>query len=140
MDYLAIVRVHNVWRNMLRRCENPLAEDYANYGGRGIAKRVSDIAISATAIALLSPVMAVVAAGRLRPAGTEAARLAANHTRVGELLDEHGPSCLAVEDLYFGANARSASAPLQASTLSAASRTAQAAAMPIAGAPRTTSS
>jgi putative colanic acid biosynthesis UDP-glucose lipid carrier transferase len=37
-------------------CESPF------YGGRGIAKRVSDIAISALAIALLSPVMLAVAA------------------------------------------------------------------------------
>jgi putative colanic acid biosynthesis UDP-glucose lipid carrier transferase len=37
-------------------CESPF------YGGRGIAKRLSDIAISAVAIALLSPVMLAVAA------------------------------------------------------------------------------
>ena len=42
------------------------------------------------------------------------ARLAAIHARVGELLDTHGPAALAVEDLYFGANARSAFAVGQA--------------------------
>ena len=36
------------------------------------------------------------------------------HARVGELLDEHGPTAVAVEDLYFGANARSAFAVGQA--------------------------
>jgi crossover junction endodeoxyribonuclease RuvC len=41
-------------------------------------------------------------------------RLATIHARVGELLDEHGPDALAVEDLYFGANARSAFAVGQA--------------------------
>src|SRR5829696_580223 len=35
-------------------------------------------------------------------------RLAAIHARVGALVDEHRPDALAVEDLYFGANARSA--------------------------------
>ena len=45
-------------------CESPF------YGGRGIAKRLSDIAISAVAIALLSPVMlAVSAAIRLTSPG-----------------------------------------------------------------------
>src|SRR5688500_12315133 len=41
-------------------------------------------------------------------------RLAEIHARVGELLDEHAPDCLALEDLYFGANARSAFAVGQA--------------------------
>jgi crossover junction endodeoxyribonuclease RuvC len=41
-------------------------------------------------------------------------RLAAIHTRVGALLDEYRPEALAVEDLYFGANARSAFAVGQA--------------------------
>jgi len=41
-------------------------------------------------------------------------RLATIHTRVGALIDEHGPDALAVEDLYFGANARSAFAVGQA--------------------------
>ena len=43
-----------------------------------------------------------------------AARLAKIHARVGELLDEHQPEALAVEELYFGANARSAFAVGQA--------------------------
>jgi crossover junction endodeoxyribonuclease RuvC len=42
------------------------------------------------------------------------ARLAAIHARVGELLDEYEPDAVAVEDLYFGANARSAFAVGQA--------------------------
>ena len=42
------------------------------------------------------------------------ARLAAIHARVGELLDAYAPAALAVEDLYFGANARSAFAVGQA--------------------------
>jgi len=41
-------------------------------------------------------------------------RLAAIHARVGALVDEHRPDALAVEDLYFGANARSAFAVGQA--------------------------
>lgn len=41
-------------------------------------------------------------------------RLAAIHARVGELLDLHGVDCVALEDLYFGANARSAFAVGQA--------------------------
>lgn len=41
-------------------------------------------------------------------------RLAMIHARVCELLDEHGVGCLAIEDLYFGANARSAFAVGQA--------------------------
>jgi crossover junction endodeoxyribonuclease RuvC len=49
------------------------------------------------------------------PAGADpGARLAAIHARVGALLDQHGPAALAVEDLYFGANARSAFAVGQA--------------------------
>ncbi len=43
-----------------------------------------------------------------------AARLATIHTRVAELLDEHAPAALAVEELYFGANAHSALAVGQA--------------------------
>jgi crossover junction endodeoxyribonuclease RuvC len=35
-------------------------------------------------------------------------RLATIHARVGELLDTHHPDAVAVEELYFGANARSA--------------------------------
>jgi crossover junction endodeoxyribonuclease RuvC len=42
------------------------------------------------------------------------ARLAAIHARVGELLDGYRPDAVAVEDLYFGANARSALAVGQA--------------------------
>jgi crossover junction endodeoxyribonuclease RuvC len=42
------------------------------------------------------------------------ARLVAIHARVGALLDEHAPDALAVEDLYFGTNARSAFAVGQA--------------------------
>jgi crossover junction endodeoxyribonuclease RuvC len=43
------------------------------------------------------------------PAGLELARrLAAIHRRVGELLDEHRPEALAVEELYFGANVKTA--------------------------------
>jgi len=41
-------------------------------------------------------------------------RLAIIHTRVGELIDAHDPGSLAVEDLYFGTNARSAFAVGQA--------------------------
>ncbi|UGS36829.1 crossover junction endodeoxyribonuclease RuvC [Capillimicrobium parvum] len=41
-------------------------------------------------------------------------RLAAIHARVSELLDEHAVDCVALEDLYFGANARSAFAVGQA--------------------------
>jgi crossover junction endodeoxyribonuclease RuvC len=43
-----------------------------------------------------------------------AARLAEIHARVGELLDEHRPQAVAVEELYFGANTRSAFAVGQA--------------------------
>src|SRR4051812_10418362 len=41
-------------------------------------------------------------------------RLSAIHARVCELLDEHGPDAVALEELYFGANARSAFAVGQA--------------------------
>jgi crossover junction endodeoxyribonuclease RuvC len=41
-------------------------------------------------------------------------RLADIHARVGELLDVHAPDALAVEELYFGANARTAFAVGQA--------------------------
>jgi crossover junction endodeoxyribonuclease RuvC len=48
-------------------------------------------------------------------AGRDAgARLAAVHERVGALMDEYRPDALAVEDLYFGTNARSAFAVGQA--------------------------
>jgi crossover junction endodeoxyribonuclease RuvC len=41
-------------------------------------------------------------------------RLADIHQRVGELLDEHQPEAMAIEELYFGANARTAFAVGQA--------------------------
>jgi crossover junction endodeoxyribonuclease RuvC len=41
-------------------------------------------------------------------------RLAAIHERICSLLDEHGPDAVALEELYFGANARSAFAVGQA--------------------------
>jgi crossover junction endodeoxyribonuclease RuvC len=48
-------------------------------------------------------------------AGQDAgARLSAIHTRVGALMDGYQPDAVAVEDLYFGANARSAFAVGQA--------------------------
>jgi crossover junction endodeoxyribonuclease RuvC len=48
-------------------------------------------------------------------AGLDAgARLATIHARVGELLDRYRPEAIAVEDLYFGVNARSAFAVGQA--------------------------
>ena len=49
-----------------------------------------------------------------RAGADPALRLAEIHARVGALLDEHRPAALAVEDLYFGANARSAFAVGQA--------------------------
>jgi crossover junction endodeoxyribonuclease RuvC len=49
-----------------------------------------------------------------RAAADPGERLAIIHARVGALLDEHRPDALAVEDLYFGANARSAFAVGQA--------------------------
>jgi crossover junction endodeoxyribonuclease RuvC len=49
------------------------------------------------------------------PAGRDAgARLAEIHRRVGALMDDYRPDAVAVEDLYFGANARSAFAVGQA--------------------------
>jgi crossover junction endodeoxyribonuclease RuvC len=41
-------------------------------------------------------------------------RLADIYARVGELLDEHAPDAIAIEELYFGANARTAFAVGQA--------------------------
>ncbi len=41
-------------------------------------------------------------------------RLAEIHTRVGDLLDEHGAEAMAIEELYFGANVRTAFAVGQA--------------------------
>jgi crossover junction endodeoxyribonuclease RuvC len=46
--------------------------------------------------------------------GDPGARLAAIHARVVALLEEHAPAAVAVEELYFGANARSAFAVGQA--------------------------
>ena len=51
---------------------------------------------------------------RTSPSSDAAARLAAIHARVGALLDEHRPEAVAVEELYFGANVRSAFAVGQA--------------------------
>jgi crossover junction endodeoxyribonuclease RuvC len=49
------------------------------------------------------------------PPGQDAGRrLAAIHERVGALIEDYRPDALAVEDLYFGANARSAFAVGQA--------------------------
>src|SRR3954447_24638247 len=49
------------------------------------------------------------------PAGQDqGARLATIHARVGELIDGYKPDAVAIEDLYFGANARSAFAVGQA--------------------------
>ncbi|MDO8210738.1 crossover junction endodeoxyribonuclease RuvC [Conexibacter sp. CPCC 206217] len=41
-------------------------------------------------------------------------RLATIHARVSDLISEHEPAAIAIEDLYFGANARSAMAVGQA--------------------------
>ena len=49
-----------------------------------------------------------------RPGQPAGARLAAIHERVGQLLDEYRPDAMALEDVYFGANARSAFAVGQA--------------------------
>ena len=49
------------------------------------------------------------------PAGQEAGtRLKTIHARIGELMDGYRPDAVAIEDLYFGANARSAFAVGQA--------------------------
>ena len=49
-----------------------------------------------------------------RPGVPVERRLADIHARVCELLDEHAPASVALEELYFGANARSAFAVGQA--------------------------
>lgn len=49
-----------------------------------------------------------------RPGVAIERRLADIHARVGELLDTHHPDALAIEELYFGANVRSAFAVGQA--------------------------
>ena len=41
-------------------------------------------------------------------------RLSDIHARIGELLDEHAPAAVAIEELYFGANVRTAFAVGQA--------------------------
>jgi crossover junction endodeoxyribonuclease RuvC len=49
------------------------------------------------------------------PAGVRLERrLAEIHARVGDLLDEHGAEAIAIEELYFGANVRTAFAVGQA--------------------------
>ena len=49
-----------------------------------------------------------------RPGVPVERRLADIHARVGELLDEHAPDAIAIEELYFGANVRTAFAVGQA--------------------------
>src|SRR6201992_1545242 len=49
-----------------------------------------------------------------RPGVALERRLADIHERIGELLDEHRPEALAIEELYFGANVRTAFAVGQA--------------------------
>jgi crossover junction endodeoxyribonuclease RuvC len=49
-----------------------------------------------------------------RPGQEAGARLAEIHARVGELIDAYTPDAVAVEDVYFGDNARSAFAVGQA--------------------------
>jgi crossover junction endodeoxyribonuclease RuvC len=49
-----------------------------------------------------------------RAGADAAARLAIIHDRVGQLMDEYRPDAVALEDVYFGANARSAFAVGQA--------------------------
>jgi crossover junction endodeoxyribonuclease RuvC len=49
-----------------------------------------------------------------RPGVALERRLADIHARVGELLDLHHPDAIAIEELYFGANARTAFAVGQA--------------------------
>jgi crossover junction endodeoxyribonuclease RuvC len=51
---------------------------------------------------------------RTRPGVPLERRLADIHQRVGELLDEHQPEAMAIEELYFGANVRTAFAVGQA--------------------------
>jgi crossover junction endodeoxyribonuclease RuvC len=49
-----------------------------------------------------------------RPGTPLERRLADIHARIGELLDAHAPDAVAIEQLYFGANARTAFAVGQA--------------------------
>ena len=51
---------------------------------------------------------------KTRPGGPLEQRLAEIHDAVGELLDRHQPEAMAVEELYFGANVRTAFAVGQA--------------------------
>jgi crossover junction endodeoxyribonuclease RuvC len=51
---------------------------------------------------------------RTRPGVPLERRLVDIHQRVGELLDEHKPEAVAIEELYFGANVRTAFAVGQA--------------------------
>ncbi len=51
---------------------------------------------------------------RTRAGAEPGLRLAEIHARVGALLDEHRPEAVAVEEVYFGANVRSAFAVGQA--------------------------
>jgi crossover junction endodeoxyribonuclease RuvC len=51
---------------------------------------------------------------RTRPGIPLERRLVDIHQRVGELLDEHKPEAVAIEELYFGANVRTAFAVGQA--------------------------
>jgi crossover junction endodeoxyribonuclease RuvC len=48
------------------------------------------------------------------PAGSIESRLATIHARIGELIDLHQPDAVAIEELYFGRNVRSATAVGQA--------------------------
>lgn len=52
--------------------------------------------------------------GVIKSGGELSARLCAIHERVAALIGEHRPAAVAVEDIYFGANARSAFAVGQA--------------------------
>jgi crossover junction endodeoxyribonuclease RuvC len=67
-------------------------------------------------VALARGRLAALDGGVIETAAGRAAerRLAAIHGRVAELLAEHRPDAVALEDLYFGANARSAFAVGQA--------------------------
>jgi crossover junction endodeoxyribonuclease RuvC len=51
---------------------------------------------------------------KTRPGVAAERRLAEIHARVGELLEHHRPEAMAVEELFFGANARTAFAVGQA--------------------------
>jgi crossover junction endodeoxyribonuclease RuvC len=51
---------------------------------------------------------------KTRPGVSLERRLSDIHQRVGELLDEHQPDAMAIEELYFGANVRTAFAVGQA--------------------------